>query len=52
MKRLQISQKFVYEKPYVYEIAAMNLSNNLLPEKCKKKTNKTCKPNNRNFNRE
>ena len=36
MKRLQISQKFVYEKPYVYEIANMNLSNNLLPEKCKK----------------
>ena len=51
MKRLQIWQKFVYEKPYVYEIAAMNLSNNLLPEKCKK-TQKTCKPNNHNFNRE
>ena len=41
MKRLKISQKLVYEvgvvkKLYVHEIAAVNLSTILLPEKRKR----------------
>ena len=48
MKRLQIPQKFVYEKFYVQEIAAVNLSKNYFLKNAKKK----CKPNNRDLNRE
>ena len=59
MKRLQISQKLVYEvavvkKIYVHEIAAVNLSK---IQKTYTKLNlenakKTCKPNNRYLNRD
>ena len=42
MNRLQIPQILVYEKFYVHEIAAVNLSKiNFL-----KNAKKTCKPNN------
>ena len=54
MKRLQIPIKLVYEiavvkKFNVLEIAAVKLPKKLLPEKRKKKT---CKPRNRNLNRD
>ena len=35
MKRMQIPEKLMYEKSYVYEIAAVNFIKNLLPEKRK-----------------
>ena len=47
MKRLQIPQKLVFEKFYVHEIAAVNLSKIYFPKNAKK----TCKPNNRDLNR-
>ena len=43
MKRLQIPQKFEYEKFYVHEIADVNLSKIYFL----KNGEKTCKPNNR-----
>ena len=46
MKRLHIPLKFVYEKFYVYEIAALNLSKVCFHKNAKK----TCKPNNRDLN--
>ena len=48
MKRLQIPQKFVYEKFYVYEIAAVNLLKIYSLENAKK----TCKRNNCDLNRD
>ena len=48
MKRLQIPQKFVSEKLYVHEIAAVNLSKIYFLKNAKK----TCKPNNRDLNRD
>ena len=45
MKRLQIPQKLVYEKFYVHEIAAVNLSKIYFMKNAKK----TYKPNNRNL---
>ena len=48
MKRLQLTQKLVYGKFSVREIAAMNLSKFYLLKNAKK----TCKPNNRNLNRD
>ena len=53
MKRLQIPQKLVYgsavvKKFYVYDIAAVNLPNIYFL----KNAEKTCKPNNRNLNRD
>ena len=48
MKRLLIPQKFVYEKFYVHEIPAVNLSKNYFLKNAKK----TCKPNNRDLNRD
>ena len=48
MNRLQIPQILVYEKFYVHEIAAVNLSKiNFL-----KNAKKTCKPNNLDLNRD
>ena len=47
MKGLEISQKLGYEKFYVHEIAAVNLSKIYFPKNAKK----TCKPNNRDLNR-
>ena len=48
MKRLQIPQKIVYEKFYVHEIAAVNLSKIYFLKNAKK----TCKPNNHDSNRD
>ena len=54
MKRLQIPQKLVYrkfdihEKFYVHEIASVYLSKNYFLKNAKK----TCKPNNRDLNRD
>ena len=48
MKRLQIPQKLVYEKFYVHEIDAVNLSKIYFLKNAKK----TCKPNNRDLNRD
>ena len=48
MKRLQILQKLLYEKFYVHEIPAVNLSKMYFLKKAKK----TCKPNNRDLNRD
>ena len=48
MERLQISQKLVYKKFYVHEIAAVNLSKICLLKNAKK----TCKPDNRDLNRD
>ena len=53
MKRLQIPQKLVYGKFYVHEkilheIAAVNLSKIYFLKKAKK----SCKPNNRDLNRD
>ena len=48
MKRLQTPQKRVYEKFYVHEIAAVNLSKIYSLKNVKK----TCKPNNRDLNRD
>ena len=48
MKRLQIPQKIVYEKFYVHEIAAVNLSKIYFLKNAKK----TCEPNNRDLNRD
>ena len=55
MKRLQIPQKIVYEKFYVHgkkfyvhKIAAVNLSKIYFLKNAKK----TCKPNNRDLNRD
>ena len=48
MKRLEIPQKLVYEKFYVREIAAANSSKIYFL----KNTKKTCKPNNRDLNRD
>ena len=49
MQRLQIPQKLVYEKFYVHEkIAAVDLSKIYFLKKAKK----TCKPNNRDLNRD
>ena len=45
-KRLQLPQQLVYEKFYVHEIAALNLSKNFL-----KNSKKTSKPNNHDLNR-
>ena len=45
MKRLQISQKLVFEKFYVHEITAVNLSKIYFQKNAKK----TCKPNNRDL---
>ena len=47
MKRLQISQNLVYEKFYVHEIATVDLSKIYFLKNAKK----TCKPNNRDLNR-
>ena len=47
-KRLQIAQKLVYEKFYVPEIAAVNLSKIYFLKNAKE----TCKPNNRHLNRD
>ena len=47
MKRLQIPQKLVYEKFYVHEIAAVNLSKICFLKNAKK----TCKPNKHDLNR-
>ena len=46
MKRLQIPQKLVYEKFYVHEISAVNLSKIYFL----KNPEKTCKPSNRDLN--
>ena len=48
MKRLQIPQKLVYKKFYVHEIAAVISSKNYFLKNAKK----TCKPNNRDLNRD
>ena len=48
MKRQQIPQKLVYEKFYVHEITAVNLSKICLLKNAKK----TCKPNIRDLNRD
>ena len=48
MKRLQIPQRFVYENFYLHEIAAVNLSKIYFLKNAKK----TCKPNNRDLNRD
>ena len=48
MKRLQIPQKLVYGKFYVHGIAAVNLSKNYFLKNAKK----TCKPSNRDLNRD
>ena len=49
MQRLQIPQKLVYEKFYVHEkIAAVDLSKIYYLKNAKK----TCKPNNRDLNRD
>ena len=48
MKRLQIPQKLAYEKFYVHEIPAVNVSKIYFLKNAKK----TCKPNNRNLNRD
>ena len=54
MKRLQIPQKLVYrkfdlhEKFYAHEIATVHLSKNYFFKTAKK----TCKPNNRDLNRD
>ena len=48
MKRLQIPQKLVYQKFYVHEITAVNLSKIYFLKNAKK----TCKPNNRDLNRD
>ena len=48
MKRLQLTQKLVYGKFSVREIAAMNLSKFYLLKNAKK----TCIPNKRNLNRD
>ena len=45
MKRLQITQKLVYEKFYVHEIAAVNLSKIYFLKNAKK----TCKTNNHDW---
>ena len=47
-KWLQIPQEFVYEKFYVYEIAAVDLSKTCFL----KNKMKTCKPSNRDLNRD
>ena len=48
MERSEIPQKLVYEKFYVHEIAAVNLSKLYFLKNAKK----TCKPNNGNLNRD
>ena len=48
MKRQQIPQKHVYEKFYVHEIAAANLSKSYFLKNAKE----TCKPNNCDLNRD
>ena len=48
MKRLQIAQKLVYEKCYVHEMAAENLSEMYFLKNSKK----TCKSNNCDLNRD
>ena len=48
MKRLQIPQKLMYDKFYVHEIAAVNLSKIYFLKNAKK----TCKPNKRDLNRD
>ena len=48
MKRTQIPPKPVYKKFYVHEIAAVNLTKIYFLQNAKK----TCKPNNRNLNRD
>ena len=45
---MQIPQKLVYEKFYVHEIAAVDLSKIYFLKNAKK----TCKPNNRDLNRD
>ena len=47
-KRPQIPQKLVYKKFYVHDITAINLSKIYFLKKVKK----TCKPNNRDLNRD
>ena len=47
MKRLQIPKKLLYEKFYLHEIAAVNLSKMYFLKNAKK----TCKSNNRDLNR-
>ena len=48
MERLQIPQNFVHEKFYKHEIAAVTLSKIYFLKNVKK----TCKPNNRDLNRD
>ena len=48
MKRFQISQKLVYGKFYVHEVAAVDLSKSYFLKNAKK----TCKANNRYLNRD
>ena len=48
MKILGIPRKLVYEKFYIHEIAAVNLLKIYLLKNAKK----TCKPNNRDLNRD
>ena len=48
MKKLRIPKKPVYEKFYVREIVAVNLSKNYLLKNAKK----TCKQNNHDLNRD
>ena len=48
VKRLQLLQKRVYQKFYVREIAAVNLSKIYFLKNAKE----TCKPNNRDLNRD
>ena len=48
MKRMQIPQKLVFEKFYVHEVPAVDLSKMYFSKNAKK----TCKPNNRDLNRD
>ena len=48
MKRMQIPQKLVFEKFYVHEVPAADLSKMYFSKNAKK----TCKPNNRDLNRD
>ena len=48
MKRLQIPQNVVYEKSYIHEIAAVDLSKVYFLKNAKK----ICKPNNRDLSRD
>ena len=54
MKRLQIPQKFVYEKFYVHEqiLRTQNCRRNLSKNFFLKNSKRACKPNNRDVNRD